>query len=126
DDDLKILVAEDDRINQKLIKIYFKRMGRKCDIADNGLVALEMMKKQKYHILFLDIQMPVMDGMETIKRIRQDDRIKDLHVIALTAHALKGDQEKYIKAGCDDYISKPVKVEALVERINAFLKPSDS
>ncbi len=120
-DNLDILVAEDDGINQRLIKIYFKRMGRKCDIAENGLVALEMLKKKKYDVLFLDIQMPVMDGLETIKRIRQDVYLKDIFVIALTAHALKGDQEKCISAGCNDYISKPVKMEALIERLEAFI-----
>jgi len=120
-DNLDILVAEDDSINQRLIKIYFKRMGRKCDIAENGKEALEMLKKKKYDVLFLDIQMPVMDGLETIKRIRQDRRFKDLHVIALTAHALKGDQERCISAGCNDYISKPVKMDALIERLEAFI-----
>lgn len=120
-ENLDILVAEDDSINQRLIKIYFKRMGRNCDMAENGKVALEMLKKKKYDVLFLDIQMPVMDGFETIKLIRQDEQFKDLHVIALTAHALKGDQEKCISAGCNDYISKPVKMEALIERLEAFV-----
>jgi CheY-like chemotaxis protein/HAMP domain-containing protein len=121
DDNLDILVAEDDSINQRLIKIYFKRMGRKCDIAENGKVALEMLKKKKYDVLFLDIQMPVMDGLETIRRIRGDAQLQDIYVIALTAHALKGDQEKCISAGCNDYISKPVKMEALVERLESFI-----
>ncbi|MDQ1352654.1 MAG: hypothetical protein QG657_2960 [Acidobacteriota bacterium] len=120
-DKLEILVAEDDSINQRLISIYFKRMGWKCDIAENGQVALEMLKKKKYDVLFLDIQMPVMDGLETIKRIREDARLKDIYVIALTAHALKGDQEKCISAGCNDYISKPVKMEALIEHLEAYM-----
>lgn len=119
--ELNILVAEDDPINQKLIKIYFKRMGRGCDIAENGKRAMEMMKKKRYDVLFLDIQMPVMDGLETIKRIREDEQLKKIHVIALTANALKGDMEKYLTAGCNDYLAKPVKIENLIDRIEAFL-----
>jgi CheY-like chemotaxis protein len=118
---LSILVAEDDSINQKLIKIYFKRLGYKCDIAENGLVALDMMKQKKYDVLFLDIQMPVMDGLETIKHIRSDEEMKDIHVIALTANALKGDQEKYLSAGCNDYLSKPVKIESLAESLELII-----
>jgi CheY-like chemotaxis protein len=119
--DLDILVAEDDSINQKLIKIYFKRLGHKCDIAENGKVALDMLRQKKYDVLFLDIQMPVMDGLETIKHIRKDVEIKDIHVIALTANALKGDQERYLSAGCNDYLSKPVKIESLAERLEVFI-----
>ena len=119
--DINILVAEDDVINQKLIRIYFKRMGRKCDIAENGKVALAMMEKKRYDILFLDIQMPVMDGLETIKWIRQNEQFRNVYVIALTANALKGDEEKYIEAGCDYYLAKPVKIENLVERIESFI-----
>ena len=120
-DNLDILVAEDDSINQRLIKIFFKRMGRNCDIAENGQVALEMLQQKKYDVLFLDIQMPVMDGLATIKRIREDATFKDIYVIALTAHALKGDQERCIAAGCNDYISKPVKMESLRERLEIFM-----
>lgn len=114
---LSILVAEDDRINQKLIKAYFKRMGRDCDIAGNGKIALEMMGEKPYEVLFLDIQMPVMDGLQTIAQIRSIDQFKDIHVVALTANAVKGDREKYIGAGCDDYLSKPVTFETLRDRI---------
>ncbi|MCU0289776.1 MAG: response regulator, partial [Acidobacteria bacterium] len=120
-DNIDILVAEDDTINQRLIKIFFKRMGRNCDIAENGKVALEMLRQKKYDVLFLDIQMPVMDGLATIKRIREDAAFKDIYVIALTAHALKGDQERCLAAGCNDYISKPVKMEVLRERLEIFI-----
>lgn len=119
---IQILVAEDDKINQKLIKAYFKRMGRRCDLAENGKVALEMMKKKRYDILFLDIQMPVMDGMQTIELLRKDNGLKDIYVIALTANAVKGDREKYIAAGCNDYLSKPVTFEALSRRIDDFIQ----
>lgn len=115
---INILVAEDDEVNQMLVKTYFKRLKHKCDIAENGQVALEMLKKKKYHLLFLDIQMPVMDGEELVKRLREDKQLKDIYVIAITAHSIKGDEEKYIKAGCDDYLSKPVTIDTLVEKLN--------
>jgi len=112
-----ILVAEDQRTNQKLIEAYFKIMKRKCIIAENGKIALEMLRKKNYKILLLDMHMPVMNGMQTIKEIRLDNDLKNIYVIALTADAMKGDAEKYIKAGCDDYLSKPVDKTALEKKI---------
>jgi len=117
---LKILVAEDDKINQKLIKTYFKRMGRNCDIAENGRMALDMLHEKEYDILFLDIHMPIMDGIQTIKHIRKDEGLRDLYVVALTANAVKGDQEKYVSAGCNDYLAKPYSIEALMNHIEMF------
>lgn len=121
--DFKILLAEDNKINQKLVKRLINKMNLDCDLADNGKIALEKLKKEKYDLLLLDIQMPVMDGLETAKRIRSDKELKELHVIALTASAIKGDAEKFIKAGCDGYLSKHIDAEKLQEKINqVFLK----
>ncbi len=121
--DFKILLAEDNKINQKLVKRLINKMNLDRDLADNGKIALEKLKKEKYDLLLLDIQMPVMDGLETAKRIRSDKELKELHVIALTASAIKGDAEKFIKAGCDGYLSKPIDAEKLREKINqVFLK----
>ncbi|MEW5818523.1 MAG: response regulator, partial [Spirochaetota bacterium] len=117
----KILVAEDNEINKKLIKTFIDSMGLVCDVAENGKVTLEMLKKNKYDLLFLDMQMPVMDGEDTIKAIRGDTNLKGLHVIALTANAMKGDAEKCINLGCDDYLSKPIDRRLLNEKINTQL-----
>ncbi len=114
---INILVAEDDEVNQKLIHTYFKRMGKDCDIASNGKTVLEMMEKKTYDVLFLDIQMPIMDGLQTIEKLRRNERFKDIHVVALTANAVKGDKEKYIAAGCNDYLSKPVSLESLKQKL---------
>ena len=112
-----ILVVEDQRPNQKLIEVYFRQMKRNCDMAENGKIALEMMRKKKYKIVLLDMHMPVMNGMETIAEIRKDKNLKDAYVIALTADAMKGDAEKYVKAGCDAYLSKPLNKIALDKKL---------
>ena len=105
---ISILVAEDDPINQELIRTYFRELNRTCDVASNGQEALEMLRQKDYQVLFLDMQMPVMGGEETVQAIRRDPGLKHLHVIALTAHAIKGDAERYVEAGCDEYLSKPL------------------
>ncbi|MBN2531745.1 MAG: substrate-binding domain-containing protein [Spirochaetales bacterium] len=118
----RILVAEDTPDNQLLFKELLSRLKVNYDIAPNGKETLDLLKKQHYDLLLLDMQMPVMDGLETISRIREDHHLKDLYVIALTAHSLKGDEEKYIKAGCDDYMSKPIDVNRFFTTIVDALK----
>ncbi len=113
----RILIAEDNKINQALIKAMLNELGFECEITENGKFAIERLKSQQYDLFFLDIQMPVMDGLETIKYIREDNDLKKLYVIALTANALVGDAEKYIEAGCNDYISKPIDREVLKNKI---------
>ncbi len=114
-----ILVAEDNEINQKLVAAMLKKLQLKCDIAENGRVALDKLKSRHYDLLLLDMQMPVMDGIETIKHIRADEKVKNLYIIALTAHAMKGDAEKYTSMGCNDYISKPIDKEQFQEKIKS-------
>ena len=111
----RILLAEDNRINQMLVKAMLKSMDLECDIAENGRIALDKLALNHYDLLLLDIQMPVMDALETIKYIWNDDKLKNLHVIALTANAMAGVAEKYIKAGCDDYLSKAIDRDLFIE-----------
>ncbi|HPP86542.1 MAG TPA: PAS domain S-box protein [bacterium] len=117
----KILVAEDNTTNQKLIKLLINKFGYECDIAENGKIAIEMLELQNYDLLLLDMQMPVMDGLEALKYIRNSEKLKNLYVIALTAHSLKGDAEKYLNAGCDGYVSKPIDKNILKEKIDTAL-----
>jgi len=119
--DFKILVAEDNMMNQLLITDLLERINLNVAIAENGREALDMLARDNYDLLLLDIQMPVMDGMETITRIRADENLKNIHVIALTANALKGDAEKFIKAGCDDYLPKPIKFAGLYTKIGSII-----
>ena len=112
---LRILLAEDNLINQKVAQKLLERLGYSIDIAKNGIEALDALKKEKYDVVFMDIQMPEMDGDEATKHIRENFTLeKQPYIIAMTAHALEGDREKYIARGMDDYISKPISVEALI------------
>ncbi len=121
--DISILVAEDTIPNQKLIKAYLKAEGLTCDFAENGQITLEMLDTKKYDILFLDIQMPILDGMGVLKELKKSpEKYKNLYVVALTANALKGDEKKYIDAGCNAYLSKPVKKETIIATIEKSLK----
>jgi PAS domain S-box-containing protein len=111
---LQILLAEDNPVNQKVVLKILERMGYRADIAANGLEAIEALERQSYDLIFMDIQMPEMDGEEATHRIREKwPEEYQPHIVAMTAHALEGDREKYLASGMDDYISKPVRVEEL-------------
>lgn len=110
---LQILIAEDNIINQKLILKMLERIGYNSDVANNGIEVLEAMERKTYDLIFMDIQMPEMDGIEATRRIinkHKDDRPV---IVAVTANAMTGDRDKYLNAGLDDYISKPVLVNVL-------------
>ena len=111
----KILLTEDDKVNQLVISRMLNECGYGVDIAGNGYEAVEMVQQNNYDIILMDIQMPEMDGIEATRRIR--DINKDTPVLAITAYALHGDREKFLSQGMDGYISKPIKVEKLVEEI---------
>jgi len=117
-----VLVAEDNIENQEVVAILLKKLDVEYDFAENGKIALDKLKKKKYNLLLLDMQMPTMDGLETIKHIRNDEKLKDLYVISITAHAIKGDAEKYIEAGCDDYIAKPINKEIFQKKVRDLLE----
>ncbi len=115
-ENIHVLVAEDNLINQKLIINVLNRIGVEVSVANNGLEALEHRMADAYDLIFMDIEMPVMGGIEATAKILNYERTqKLLHVpiIALTANALSGDKEKYLGVGMDDYLSKPLKLDAL-------------
>ncbi|OIQ26296.1 response regulator [uncultured Vibrio sp.] len=125
--DARILVAEDNKANQLVIKNMFLNAGLDVDLADNGKMAIDMLTNYSYDLVFMDISMPEMDGIEATQKIRamDDDSIKNLPIIALTAHALTGDKENFIAAGMSDYLSKPVRLSQLIEKIHLFLSDND-
>jgi len=95
-----------------------------ADIVDDGLAAIEMLKKGDYDLVLMDVQMPVMDGITATQKVRSGDageKNRSIPIVAMTANAMKGDREKYIKAGMDDYISKPIKPQLLLEIFNEIL-----
>jgi two-component system sensor histidine kinase/response regulator len=110
---MKILVAEDNKINMHLIVHLLKKLGYEPDMADNGLRAVEAVNRHGYDIILMDMQMPEMDGLEATRLIRENSGRQPV-IIALTANALFGDRDECINAGMDDYMSKPIQIEVLV------------
>lgn len=113
----RILIAEDNEINQKLLQTILNKYNMQFVTVSNGREALLELRENSYDILLLDMQMPVMDGEETISYIRKEMNDKKLYVIAVTANAMAGNAYKYIHIGCNDYISKPIDRHFLIEKI---------
>lgn len=116
---LKILIAEDNLVNQKVISRVFAKMGYHIDIVTNGLEAIAAVHKQPYDLIFMDMQMPEMDGLEATRQIRKINSSELTPIIAITANSMVGDREKCFESGMNDYIAKPFKVEeirAAIER----------
>jgi len=123
--DLTVLIAEDNPINQKLIKLTLEQMGMNVVLANNGLEAFNKysINPDKYDLIFMDIQMPVMDGIEATNEIldfEEEEGISHTPIIALTANALKGDRERFLSEGMDEYLTKPINKEALINIIKKF------
>jgi CheY-like chemotaxis protein len=114
---LKILLAEDNAVNQKLALRLLEQMGYRADVASNGLEAVESVARQKYDVILMDVQMPEMDGLEATRQIIAQWPDRHPRIIGLTANALEGDREMCLAAGMQDYISKPIRVEELVEAL---------
>ncbi|MCW9000646.1 MAG: response regulator, partial [Kangiellaceae bacterium] len=121
-----VLLVEDNEINQQVAKELISAFGVHVDCADNGEQAIELLQKFKYDMVFMDMQMPVLDGTETTKIIREKKLLKDEPIVAMTAHAMVGDKEKCIEAGMDDYVSKPIKPEILYECMKNWLLKDES
>jgi CheY-like chemotaxis protein len=112
---LRILLAEDTAVNQKLALRLLSQMGYRADIAANGLEAIQAVERQPYDVILMDVQMPEMDGLEATRRIcARWPRQQRPHIIAMTANAMQGDREMCLAAGMDDYVSKPIRVEELI------------
>jgi len=112
---LRILLAEDNVVNQKLALRLLSQMGYRADLASNGVEAIESIARQTYDVVLMDVQMPEMDGLEATRRITAQWRAQDRpRIVAMTANAMQGDREACLAAGMDDYVVKPIRVDALV------------
>lgn len=111
---LRILLAEDHLVNQKVVLLMLERMGYRADVAANGVEVLQALHRQPYDVVLMDVQMPEMDGLEASRRICQDWQVPARpRIIAMTANAMQGDREECLAAGMDDYISKPIQMKEL-------------
>ena len=116
---LKILIAEDDDMNQQMALMLLKRLGYEADCAANGKEVLEIVSEKKYDVILMDVQMPEMDGLEATRMIRlclSDQPV----IIAMTANAMDGDRDACLKAGMEDYLSKPVNVDDLMKKLEIW------
>jgi signal transduction histidine kinase/DNA-binding response OmpR family regulator/putative methionine-R-sulfoxide reductase with GAF domain len=117
---LRILLAEDNVVNQKLALRILQQMGYRADVASNGIEAIECCARQPYDAVLMDVQMPEMDGLEATRRIvaRWPDAAQRPRIVAMTANAMQGDREECLAAGMDDYVTKPIRVDALVAALD--------
>ncbi|MGM0508675.1 MAG: CheR family methyltransferase [Fusobacteriota bacterium] len=121
DKNAKVLIVEDAYMNRKLLGTILKSEGVNYEFAENGKLALDMMSKKDYQLILLDSQMPVMDGYETLERIRKSSKFKNMHVIIITANILKSAREKYKELGCSEFLTKPIDRNDLLELIDKYI-----
>lgn len=119
---LRVLLAEDNEINARFMLMLLKKMGHEATCVENGTECLNKLKNGRFDLVLMDIQMPVMNGEETLKEIRSCEDISQIPVIALTAYALKGEQHRFINEGFNGYIPKPVEIATLIEEIERVMK----
>ncbi len=116
----KVLIVEDNEANLKLIRDILIYIGYKPIEAKNGDEGVELAKKERPDLIIMDIQMPKMDGVKAVKIIRSLEEFKNIPVLALTAFAMKGDREKFLSEGFNDYIMKPFSINELIEKVQKY------
>jgi two-component system, cell cycle response regulator DivK len=117
----KILVVEDNEMNLDMLSRRLSRRGYDVLIATDGAQGVKLARSEKPDLILMDMSLPVMDGWQATREIKADAEIEHIPVIALTAHAITGDREKALAAGCDEYETKPIKFPELLEKIKSFL-----
>ena len=125
---ITIAVAEDNHANQRVLQVMLRRLGWEADFKENGAELIEYLKDNHCDLVFMDLQMPVMGGMEATTLIRQGaagDAMKDVKIVALTANALSSDEARCLDGGMDAYLSKPLKINLLKQRIIELFSPSE-
>ncbi len=117
----KVLIVEDNELNMKLFQDLLEVHGIDTVQTQNGNDAVELARKEMPDLILMDIQLPEISGLDVTKLLKQDDDLKSIPVIAVTAFAMKGDEEKIREGGCEDYISKPISVTSFLETIQKYL-----
>lgn len=118
---LKILLVEDNEMNWDMLSRRLRRRGYEVVVATDGRQGIELASSEAPDLILMDMGLPVLDGWEATKQIKQNSGIKAIPIIALTSHAMKGDREKALSAGCDDYDVKPIDFPRLLEKIQQLL-----
>ncbi|MHB8797655.1 MAG: response regulator [Thermoanaerobaculia bacterium] len=117
----KILVVDDDEMNRDMLSRRLLRKGYEVALAVNGAEAIEKAGSEKPELILMDLSMPVLDGYEATRRLKADGATSRIPIIGLSAHAMVGDREKALSAGCDDYDTKPVELQRLLGKVESFL-----
>jgi CheY-like chemotaxis protein len=122
---VKILIVEDNEMNRDMLSRRLARRGYQIALAVDGEEGIAVARSETPDLILMDISLPVIDGIEATRRLKADAATQSIPIIGLTAHAMAGDREKVIAAGCDDYDTKPVELPRLLQKIEALLAPSD-
>ena len=122
----KILLVEDNEMNRDMLSRRLERRGYEVVIAVDGQQGVDLAQSSAPDLILMDMSLPVIDGWEATRQLKAMDRMKAVPIIALTAHAMSGDREKALDAGCNDYDTKPIELSRLLEKIEALLKTGPS
>ena len=117
----KIRIVEDNEMNRDMLSRRLQRKGFEVVLAVDGQAGVDMATAESPDLVLMDLSLPVMDGWEATRHLKADEATRNIPVIALTAHAMQGDEQKALEAGCDDYDTKPVNFSRLLEKINKYL-----
>ncbi|WP_435016994.1 response regulator [Tundrisphaera sp. TA3] len=121
----RILLVEDNELNRDMLSRRLRRYGFEVEMAADGLRGLEAARLGSFDLILMDLSLPEIDGWEATRRLKADPQTQAIPIIALSAHAMSGDRERAIEAGCDDYDSKPVELARLLAKIRATLPHGD-
>lgn len=122
----KILLVEDNEANRDMLSRRLQRKGFEVTIAVDGEQGLDYANRDRPNLILMDMSLPILDGWETTRRLKADPQTAHIPIVALTAHAMSGDRERALQAGCDDYDTKPVEFARLLEKIEALLAQTTS
>jgi CheY-like chemotaxis protein len=118
-----ILIVEDNEMNRDMLSRRLERKGYQILIAVDGAMGIDVARAQMPDLILMDMSLPVVDGWEATRRIKADEHLKHIPIVALTAHAMANDRDKALEAGCDDYDTKPIELPRLLSKIEALLPP---